>query len=97
MENKHPPLAVIGALCVIALFIALQGIIFASLWHWYVAPLGVPSVGYVQALMILLMGRLVVFRANIEEERKVTMEKVARGLATWLFVWGLGFCLLPFV
>ena len=97
MENKYPPLAIIGAVCIIVAFIALQGIIFGSLWDWYVTPLGVASLSYVQALMILLMGRLVVYRIQHIDDQKAKMQKVMRGLAVWLFVWGLGFCLRPFV
>jgi hypothetical protein len=73
--------------------ITLQGFVFSQLWKWYLVPLGMPLIGYVHAFMIIMMGRLVTYKAPLDEEKRDAVKKTGQIVTIWLFAWGVGYML----
>lgn len=89
--------ALVIAVAVFSAMVLLQGFVFSRLWAWYLVPLGLPMIGYAHAFMIVLMGRLIGFKPNLQEEKGEAFKRTGQIACAWLFALGVGYMLSSYV
>ena len=84
-------------LSIVDFFIAPK--VFAALWQWFVAPLGTPSLNYIQAMGILLIisfvkasGALALMESTfLQTVENYNTKIAARNVFYTVSFWGIGF------
>ena len=74
----------------IVLITLLRGVIISNLWGWFVVPLDVLPLGYVQAMGLSILISVFVFRANKRDDEKSPIEMIVEGVFLNLALWGIG-------
>lgn len=88
-------LAAVGVFVLIAVTALLMGFVARDYWNWFVAPLGPPRIGILQAFgLMLFIGFLRGPKQHEEDDSAAeSIAKLASGLA---FTWGLGWLVVTF-
>lgn len=92
-EEKFDPKRTAIAAAIFAPVVAIEGVVISDLWGWFIAPLGVPGIGWAHAAGIAVLIGLLVHQAkpkNKNDEDKPAWEKIADAGLLALFLWGMG-------
>lgn len=68
----------------------LRGLIIADLWRWFIVPLGLSSIGIIQAMGLATLIAMLTHQSNVTTEKREWWQFILLAVITNLMFWGMG-------
>lgn len=81
--------------------VCLSGLVASNLWNWFISPLGVMNINWIQGMGIDLLITFLVYRVIQEDmedqDLNYKMKRFSIALASTLVIWGHGYVIHLFM